>query len=83
MCEAHPRGAVIVCGGGVVETPAARLFLSRPHVRDLMMVVEISREVADIEADLTRNAMSAGNHRPSFPEPLRYISLQNNIQEFC
>jgi pentafunctional AROM polypeptide len=52
----HPTGHVIACGGGLVETPAA---LER--LVTLPLVVQISRDIAEIEAYLNKDTL-----RPAF-----------------
>eukprot|EP01062_Namystynia_karyoxenos_P073604 TRINITY_DN70405_c0_g1_i1.p2 TRINITY_DN70405_c0_g1~~TRINITY_DN70405_c0_g1_i1.p2 ORF type:complete len:211 (+),score=90.88 TRINITY_DN70405_c0_g1_i1:77-634(+) len=64
--RANPRGAVIACGGGVVETPECRALL-----KGWPLVVEVARPIEDIVAFLERP--DATGQRPSFPEHPREV----------
>ena len=68
VLEAHPHRTVIACGGGIVETPAARDVLSRHP-----LVVHVERSIDDIAGDLASAAASEGSsvalgtkHRPAY-----------------
>lgn len=60
-------GAVIACGGGVVETPAARELLQRSG----LPVVWLRRDIADVEAYLGSEAS-----RPAYGEKIRDVWLR-------
>lgn len=71
----HPQNAVIVCGGGIVETPAAlQLLVSLP------VVIQIHRDIDDIvaylDSDPTRPPFDAravwAKREPLFQKAARY-----------
>lgn len=63
--EAHPRGYVVACGGGIVETPAARDLLKDWMAKD-RLVLHVHRNIDDIvsylEIDKTRPAYTSDIH---------------------
>lgn len=61
VLEEHGQGAVIACGGGIVETAACRQLLAR-HPR----VVWVRRPIQDIERELGQGAAD-GAARPAYP----------------
>lgn len=60
--EAHPRGYVAACGGGVVEIPEARVLLKNWIAKD-RIVLHVHRNISDIvnylEIDKTRPAYTS------------------------
>ncbi|KAJ3073744.1 3-dehydroquinate dehydratase (3-dehydroquinase) [Podochytrium sp. JEL0797] len=56
----HPKGYIVSCGGGIVETPAARETLKQWHVRG-GRVVHLTRDIGAVveylTADKTRPAL--------------------------
>jgi pentafunctional AROM polypeptide len=61
--EQYPKQAVIVCGGGIIETPQCVDLLSHHH-----MVIQIARHIDDIEAFLEDE-----KNRPSYQDSVRNV----------
>lgn len=75
VLRSHPTGAVIACGGGVVETAAARECLARhaPVVHVERSIVDISGELAEKRRGSETRDQGAGSrggsstgHRPAY-----------------
>jgi pentafunctional AROM polypeptide len=60
-------GAVIVCGGGAIETPQVRDAIAA--AAESVVVIEIRRNIDDIDNDLQLNS----SHRPSLGQSLSEI----------
>jgi pentafunctional AROM polypeptide len=74
---AMPRagGALIACGGGIVETPACVAALQAVRKRGAV-VIHVDRPIADVEEDIGRTvAEGADSGRPMYPGGLTLVDV--------
>ena len=67
VVEKCPEGHLVVCGGGLIETPDALALLQKQPV-----VVQIDRHIDDVEAFLLDKAKESA-HRPALADMPRFV----------
>mmetsp|Transcript_18795 Transcript_18795/g.36827 ORF Transcript_18795/g.36827 Transcript_18795/m.36827 type:complete len:992 (+) Transcript_18795:115-3090(+) len=72
----HPEGAVISCGGGIVETQEARDLL-----KTLSNVIFVDRHIQDICIDLEANQAREAASKSATPSPSPIVSASTDEAE--
>ncbi|KAI8346025.1 aromatic amino acid family biosynthesis-related protein [Mortierella sp. GBAus27b] len=79
LLEKHPRGHIISCGGGIVETESSRETLKK-YISKGGVVLHLVRNIKEIEAYLNKDTT-----RPMFGESLHDVWLRREgwYRECC